>query len=438
MATTALPLASRRRLRQWAVDEGGDARLIAQVRAGDPAAFEVVYERHAAKLLAFCRHMLGNQQEAEDALQQVFVSAYDGLRRSREAIELKPWLYTIARNRCLSVLRARRDHASGGDDALEGLPGSDGLAAQVQRRADLQDLVGDIQRLPEDQRAALILFELEDRRHDEIAQVLGVKRDKVKALVFQAREGLQRAKRAREASCTTIREELAILTGVLPARSQARAHLDHCPSCTAYASDVRRQRAALALVLPVVPSAGLKTAVLGSIFLAAAAWPPRVPERAAVAPSRPASAAAARPRAARPPRAGAPQPAARRQAAQRRAARPPRAGSPPRVAPPRRPARARPPVPAWPQRARAPAQWLAQVRPRARARSRPAWARSAARASSRRSSRSAPSPPAAPSASWPPSSTSPRARRPPRSSPPHRRPGRWPHPPRCRRTSRPR
>src|SRR3954452_16094986 len=266
MATTAVPLASRSRLRQWAVDEGGDAPLIAQVRAGDPAAFEVVYERHATKLLAFCRHMLGNQQEAEDALQQVFVSAYDGLRRSREAIELKPWLYTIARNRCLSVLRARRDHVSGGDDALDGLPGSDGLAAQVQRRSDLQDLVGDIQRLPEEQRAALVLFELEDRRHDEIAQVLGVKRDKVKALVFQAREGLQRAKRAREASCTKVREELSVLTGVLPSRSQARAHLDHCPSCTAYASDVRHQRAALALVLPVVPSAGLKAAVLGSVF----------------------------------------------------------------------------------------------------------------------------------------------------------------------------
>src|SRR3569833_439207 len=75
----------------------GDDRLVARVRAGDDAAFEVIYDRHHAALLAFCRHMLGSQEEAEDALQQVFMSAHRSLRVDQRAIALKPWLYALAR-----------------------------------------------------------------------------------------------------------------------------------------------------------------------------------------------------------------------------------------------------------------------------------------------------------------------------------------------------
>ena len=83
------------------------------------------------------------------------------------------------------------------------------MSAQVQRRADLRDLVDELQRLPDDQRAALVLFELGDESHEQIAAVLGVRREKVKALVFQAREALMRARDARETPCVEIREQLA-------------------------------------------------------------------------------------------------------------------------------------------------------------------------------------------------------------------------------------
>ena len=70
----------------------GDERLVAYVRRGNDAAFAAIYDRHHRGLLSFCRHMLGSRDEAEDALQQVFVAAYDNLRRDVRPVALKPWL----------------------------------------------------------------------------------------------------------------------------------------------------------------------------------------------------------------------------------------------------------------------------------------------------------------------------------------------------------
>ncbi|MEA2252544.1 MAG: hypothetical protein QOG70_2786, partial [Solirubrobacteraceae bacterium] len=88
-----------------------DEQLVARVRTGDAAAFEAIYDRYHGHLLAFCRHMLGSRDEAEDALQHTFASAYRALRGDGAELCLRPWLYTIARNRCLSVLRVRREEA---------------------------------------------------------------------------------------------------------------------------------------------------------------------------------------------------------------------------------------------------------------------------------------------------------------------------------------
>jgi RNA polymerase sigma factor (sigma-70 family) len=262
MAATAVPLRSRRRPRGRSLRPVGDERLVARVRAGDEDAFEAIYDRYYLGLLAFCRHMLGSRHEAEDALQHSFASAYRALRRGDSDVDLRPWLYTIARNRCLTALRSRRDEVD--IDRVELERGTfDGLPMQIQVRAELREIVEDLRRLPDDQRAALVLFELGDHSHDEIAAVLGVRREKVKALVFQARSGLLRAREARNASCVEIREQLSSLLSGLPKRGMVRAHVDRCDACAAFAREVRRQRSALAAILPVVPSAGLKASVLG-------------------------------------------------------------------------------------------------------------------------------------------------------------------------------
>lgn len=239
-----------------------DERLVARVRNGDDAAFEVIYDRYHRDLLSFCRHMLGSREEAEDALQHTCISAYRALHGDDRPIQLKAWLFAIARNRCLTVLRARREHA----DVDDVEPAVEGLSAEVQRRADLQELVGDLRKLPEEQRAALVLSELGAHSHEEIGVILGVRKEKVKALVFQAREQLIAARSARETDCSEIREQLATLRGGALRRTNLRRHLEACPGCTAYRAEVQRQRAAIAVILPVVPGAALKSSVLGAVF----------------------------------------------------------------------------------------------------------------------------------------------------------------------------
>jgi RNA polymerase sigma factor (sigma-70 family) len=237
------------------------------VRAGDERAFELVFDRYHRGLLAFCRRMLASDDEAEDALQHTFMAAYRALRSSERPILLKAWLYTIARNRCLSILRARREQVVFDDGHAAG----DGLAADVDRRAELRGLLADLEQLPEEQRAALVLFELGDHSHDEIAEVLGVRRDKVKALVFQARESLAGWRRARETTCLEVREQLATARGAALKRAALRRHVARCEGCAQFETEVRAQRAAMALLLPVVPAAGLKAAVLGAAGISAGA-----------------------------------------------------------------------------------------------------------------------------------------------------------------------
>jgi RNA polymerase sigma factor (sigma-70 family) len=186
-----------------------DERLVEHIRRGNEAAFEVVFERYGKGLLSFCRHMLGSQEEAEDAVQLTFASAYDDLQRDHDReLRLKPWLYTIARNRCLSMLRARRDELH-----VEREPATAGLAEQVERRAELREVLQDIGKLPAEQRAAVLLAEAADLSHAEIADVLDCEVPQVKALVYRARSALIERRDARATPCQEIREQLAVLSG---------------------------------------------------------------------------------------------------------------------------------------------------------------------------------------------------------------------------------
>src|SRR3954471_1478095 len=82
-----------------------DEKLIALVRRGRDDAFEVLVDRYRARILAFCRNMLRSAEDAEDVLQEVLVNAYRAIRADTRPIAVKPWLYRIARNRCLNEIR---------------------------------------------------------------------------------------------------------------------------------------------------------------------------------------------------------------------------------------------------------------------------------------------------------------------------------------------
>jgi RNA polymerase sigma factor (sigma-70 family) len=241
---------ARRRLRSMSREEG----LVAGVRRHDRHAFEAVYERHAPQLLNFCIYLTGSRADAEDALQATFISAYRALLADTRPVALRPWLFTIARNECLTIIRKRRNHSElNGEVALTGDP--------VRHAEVSEDLVGvfdSIRELPERQRAALVLAEFNGMSHAEIGSVLGVRAQQVKAYVYQARTHLLTDRNARDSDCHEIREELANADGVARLRARLRRHLRSCDGCRAYANGVETQRHQFAALMPLLPALTLK------------------------------------------------------------------------------------------------------------------------------------------------------------------------------------
>jgi RNA polymerase sigma factor (sigma-70 family) len=239
-----------------------DALRLDRMRRGDDRAFERLHARHHAAVLAFCRHLTGSREDAEDAVQHTFLAAYRKIADGGEAPDWRPWLFTVARNRCLTLLRARRGESPLVDP--DGAAAFDGLAVEVERREELRDLVRDMARLPERQRAALVLSQLDALSYREIGTVLDVTPEQVKALVFQARSALAAAREARDAPCTDIRQQIATARGSALRRRVLRRHVGQCEGCREFETIVRRQRQELGLLLPVVPAAGLAQSILAS------------------------------------------------------------------------------------------------------------------------------------------------------------------------------
>lgn len=246
-----------------------DERLVSSIREGDRAAFEAMYDRLSPELLAFCIYMLGSRADAEDALQATYASAYRALLADTRPVKLRPWLFTIARNECISTLRKRRPTLElNGEPALTGDPVK---LAEVDE--ELRETLAGIRRLPEEQRAALVLAEVHGLSQAQIAGVLGVRAEQVKAYVYQARSNLISEREAREADCVEIREELADAHGAARLRGRLRRHVRACAGCREYVDDVVRQQRQLAALLPIVPSLAVKYRALEEALGVAAGDP---------------------------------------------------------------------------------------------------------------------------------------------------------------------
>jgi RNA polymerase sigma-70 factor (ECF subfamily) len=174
-----------------------DEQLVDLVRSGDDRAFDAIHERYVQRLTGYARQMLGGaHHDAEEVVQDAFIRALGALRADDRDMALKPWLYTIVRNRALDALRrpARttdlEDHARVLHDA------SADPHERVVRAEELRDLVTDLKRLPERQRTALVMHELGGVSHEGIALRLRVSTGGSKALVCRARSGLGRARAA--------------------------------------------------------------------------------------------------------------------------------------------------------------------------------------------------------------------------------------------------
>ncbi len=164
-----------------------DDRLVDLVRAGHAAAFEAIVQRYRKPLLAYCSRLLPTGR-AEDAVQQTFLSAYQAMTREDADLNLRPWLYRIAHNSSLNLLRQNGWTHEQLDENFDGVERPD---QAFERREDLRSALDAVKALPERQRDALVLRELEGRRYDEIASELGVGDGAVRQLLHRARTTLR-------------------------------------------------------------------------------------------------------------------------------------------------------------------------------------------------------------------------------------------------------
>ncbi len=227
------------------------------IRDGQERAFEALVDRYNIRLLAFCRGMLSSAEDAEDVLQEVFVAAHKAILGDNRAINARPWLYRIARNRCLNHLRKPVPE---GQDSMDVHPHENGtsVAEKVQKRAEFRALILDVQGLPETQRSALLLREIDALTYEEIAIAMDTTVPAVKSLLVRARMSLADASQGRHLTCDEVHLELAEATeGLRKVSGPARFHMKDCERCRDYRSELRRNGKALAALVPIGPLAAL-------------------------------------------------------------------------------------------------------------------------------------------------------------------------------------
>jgi RNA polymerase sigma factor (sigma-70 family) len=248
-----------------------DEKLVTLTRRGNQSAYEALVGRYHARILGFTRHMLASKEDAEDVTQESFAAAYSAMMADERAINVKPWLYRIARNRSLNHLR--RQTAIGVDDfdhhvANQGRTTED----EVSQREDLRQLMTDVRDLPESQRTALLLREIDALSYDQIAEAMETTVPSIKSLLVRARGGLAEAAQARQISCEEVRIELAeVAEGLTKLSPPVRRHTRECERCKGFQATLKQNNKALAMLLPIGPLLVLKKVVLAHIGTTASA-----------------------------------------------------------------------------------------------------------------------------------------------------------------------
>ncbi|MBV9683511.1 MAG: RNA polymerase sigma factor, partial [Solirubrobacterales bacterium] len=242
----------------------GDERLARLAENGHERAFAVVYERHHQPLYRYCRSILHNDADAQDALQSTFAAAFGALVRGRRDAPIRPWLFRIAHNEAVSSLRRRRPTAEL-SAASEASTAS--VEDQVAERAELGLLLGDLGKLTDRQRSALVMRELSGLSHEEIAISLGISVGAAKQTIYEARRSLFEFAEGRAMDCDEIRKTVSDADGRAVRARRVRAHLHECAGCAAFAAAIPARSAelrALAPSLPVLAAGGLLERILGA------------------------------------------------------------------------------------------------------------------------------------------------------------------------------
>jgi RNA polymerase sigma factor (sigma-70 family) len=163
-----------------------DRRLVTLVREGYENAFEEIVRRYGKALTRYAAAIVGSR--GEDVTQDAFSKALLALRRNDAEIELRPWLFRIVRNTALNDLR---DSPPTPELLAEAIAGGGGPAEELERREELTELMRRLQSLPEPQRAAIVMREMEGLGHEEIAAALGVSGGGARQAIHRARQALR-------------------------------------------------------------------------------------------------------------------------------------------------------------------------------------------------------------------------------------------------------
>jgi RNA polymerase sigma-70 factor (ECF subfamily) len=168
-----------------------DKELLARHVAGDPGAFAEIVQRHRDRMWAVALRTLGDPEDASDALQDAFLSAYRAAGRFRGDAAVTTWLHRIVVNACLDRLRRRaiRPVVSMGDDATFDAVAPKAPDPTVAHELSL-DVTAALQRIPYEQRAALILVDMMGYAVDEAARVLDVPPGTIKSRCARGRARL--------------------------------------------------------------------------------------------------------------------------------------------------------------------------------------------------------------------------------------------------------
>lgn len=182
------------------MEQNTDEELLRAYNSGDATAFEALFGRHKENIFNFSLRLLGNRPDAEDVTSEVFVLLFQKRFVDDGRAKLTTWLFTVARNNCLTRLRSVKHTIStwfkketGVEESQWDLPDTSIDAGESMRQKESARLVRKaLMKLPIEQKEALILREYEKKDYAEIAQILNCSFEKVKILIFRAREALRK------------------------------------------------------------------------------------------------------------------------------------------------------------------------------------------------------------------------------------------------------